>query len=237
MHREYLKTYSSPLQREMEALIFGHGGAAVLVFPTSRGRFYQWEDFRVVEALREPIERGWLQLFCVDGIDNETWYDFERPVDEILEVHQLYENYLTQEFMPQVLRARNHSGFVICTGTSFGAFHALSFGTRHPDQVNRIVAMSGDFDSSKYLDDDCSGPAYFYNPMAYLPRVTPGIYMDHLRQLEFRLAVGSDDFCLEPSERLAGILGKLGLRVDLQVWDAHWIHDWPTWRVMARVLL
>lgn len=235
--REYVRAYSSHLQRDMEALVFGYDGAAVLVFPTSRGRFYQWEDFRMIEALREPLERGWLQLFCVDGIDGETWYDFDRPVAEILEVHQCYENYLLEEFLPKVLRPRNHSGFLIATGTSFGAFHAVNFAARHPDHVNRVVAMSGDFDANPYLDYDSSGPAYFYNPMAYLSRVTPGIYLDHLRQLEFRLAVGAADFCLEPSRKLAGILEKLGLHCSLQVWDAPWIHDWPTWRVMARHLL
>lgn len=220
----------------MEALVYGHGGAAVLVFPTSRGRFYQWEDFHMIEALREPLERGWIQLFCLDGIDNETWYDFDRPVAEILEVHQCYENYVLEEFLPQ-LREANRSNFLISTGTSFGGFHALNFAARHPDQVNRVVAMSGDFDANPYLDYDSSGGAYFYNPMAYLPRVTPGPYLDLLQRVEFRLAVGAHDFCVEPSRKLAGILQGLGLHCSLQVWDPHWIHDWPTWRVMVRALL
>ena len=73
MQRLYWRDWSHLLQRPMEALVYGHSGAPVLVFPTSRGRFHQWEDFQMVEALRHPIERGWLQLFCVDGIDNETW--------------------------------------------------------------------------------------------------------------------------------------------------------------------
>ena len=43
--REYRKDWSDALGREMELLRFGEGGLPLLVFPTSQGRFYQWEDF------------------------------------------------------------------------------------------------------------------------------------------------------------------------------------------------
>ena len=44
MNREYHRWYSRSLDRDMELLVFGHTGARVLVFPTSMGRFFQWED-------------------------------------------------------------------------------------------------------------------------------------------------------------------------------------------------
>lgn len=220
----------------MEALVYGHSGAPVLVFPTSRGRFFQWEDFHMIEALREPLERGWLQLFCVDGIDNETFYDFERPVSEILNNQERYEQYLCGEFLP-ALRQENPHPFLISAGTSFGSYHAAHFGARYPHLVQRVVAMSGDFDVSKYLDDRYDPPAYFYNPMAYLSGVKPGPYLENLRNVEFRLAVGAHDFCREPSEKLAQLLKNLEVPCRLEVWDPHWIHDWPTWRVMVRHLL
>ena len=43
MHREYHKQFSQHLQRDMELLIFGHGGRAVLFFPTRMARFYDYE--------------------------------------------------------------------------------------------------------------------------------------------------------------------------------------------------
>ena len=33
MHREYIKWFSPSLHRNMEMLVFGHGGAPLLVFP------------------------------------------------------------------------------------------------------------------------------------------------------------------------------------------------------------
>ena len=44
MNREYHRWYSPSLERDMELLVFGHSGARTLVFPTSMGRFFQWED-------------------------------------------------------------------------------------------------------------------------------------------------------------------------------------------------
>ena len=42
----------------MELLVFGHGGARMIVFPTSRARFFEYEDRGMVWALREFIEEG-----------------------------------------------------------------------------------------------------------------------------------------------------------------------------------
>ena len=44
MRREYHRWWSPSLHRDMELLEFGHGGARVIAFPTSRGRFYEWAD-------------------------------------------------------------------------------------------------------------------------------------------------------------------------------------------------
>ena len=118
--RHYGRHTSQALGRTMEYLVFGHGGSPVLVFPTSRGRFFQWEDFRMVESLAGPLENGWLQLFCVDGIDTETWYDFQRPQRQVLEGHLAYDRYVAEEFLP-LLRSTNSNPFLMVTGTSFGA--------------------------------------------------------------------------------------------------------------------
>src|SRR5690349_17010619 len=74
MNREYHRWYSPSLNREMELLIFGHAGARVLVFPTSLGKYYEWEDRGMIGVLHEHLERGWLQLYCVDSVDAESWY-------------------------------------------------------------------------------------------------------------------------------------------------------------------
>ena len=56
----------------MELLVFGHGGAPVIVFPTSMGRFFDFEDRGMVGALAQHLEEGWVQLVCVDHVVTET---------------------------------------------------------------------------------------------------------------------------------------------------------------------
>lgn len=51
MKREYHKWYSSNLEKEMELLVFGHSGAKVLFFPPRMGRFFDYENWRVIKAL------------------------------------------------------------------------------------------------------------------------------------------------------------------------------------------
>ncbi len=75
MKRDYRKWHSPVLGRDMELLVFGEGGTPVLVFPTSMGRFFQWEDFGMIAHLAPRIDAGWLQLWCVDSVDSESFYD------------------------------------------------------------------------------------------------------------------------------------------------------------------
>ena len=58
MNREYHKWHSNDLGREMELLVFGHAGVPLLVFPTSMGRFYQYEDFGMIAVLEHKYANG-----------------------------------------------------------------------------------------------------------------------------------------------------------------------------------
>lgn len=118
----------------MELLIFGHGGARLLVFPTSKGRFYEWEDRGMMNTLGEQIDNGWLQVYCVDSVDAESWYArWKWPGDRAYRQLQ-YENYLLREVLPLSWQ-KNPTPFLITTGASFGAFHAVSFALRYPHLV------------------------------------------------------------------------------------------------------
>ena len=75
MQREYHKWHSDILGRDMELFVFGQGGTPLLVFPTSMGRFYQYEDQGMIAATQQKYENGQLQAFCVDSVDEESWYN------------------------------------------------------------------------------------------------------------------------------------------------------------------
>ena len=106
MNREYLKGYSRELNREMEMLVFGHAGMPLLVFPTSMGRFFEYEDRGMIAKLAQKIERGEMQVYCPDAVDLESWYNKGvHPRVRVLR-HLQYERYILHELLP-FLRWKN----------------------------------------------------------------------------------------------------------------------------------
>src|SRR5271154_501344 len=94
MQRSYESWYSNALGRKMEFLWFGWSGYPVLAFPTSMGRFFQYEDTGLVGALASKIEAGYLQLVCVDSVDAESWYDHAIAPELRGIRHEQYDAYL-----------------------------------------------------------------------------------------------------------------------------------------------
>ncbi len=78
-------------------------------FPTRQGRFFDYENRGLAGVLREQIDGGQIQLFCVDSLDCESLYSVEkRPQDRIAR-HNQYEAYILQEVVP--FSARNAGQF------------------------------------------------------------------------------------------------------------------------------
>src|SRR5678815_2034765 len=192
MNREYHKWFSPALQREMEVLVFGSGGTRAIVFPTSLGRFYQWEDFGMLEPLRSRLEDGAIQLFCVDSVDAESWYAKWRPPNERVGRHVEYDRYLLEEVVPFTAK-NNPSPALTTTGASFGAFHAVNFAFRHPELVTRVLGMSGLYDVRNFAPGATCDALYFNNPGDYLANGHDQKRLDALRRIDITLAIGRDD--------------------------------------------
>jgi len=84
----------------MESLVFGHAGQPILVFPTSRGRFFEYEDAGMIHALGGKLEGGAIQVFCVDSVDGESWYNKGAHPGARIGRHVQYERYVISEFLP-----------------------------------------------------------------------------------------------------------------------------------------
>jgi esterase/lipase superfamily enzyme len=228
--REYQRWYSPALGRDMEMLVFGHAGARVLVFPTSMGRFYEWEDRGMMDALGEQLARGWLQLFCVDSVDEESWYaKWKWPGDRAYRQLQ-YEQYLLGEVLPFSAH-RNPNPFLITTGASFGAYHAGNVAFRHPHLFGRVIGLSGLYDVSTFTRGHYDANVYANNPSHYVSEITDHGHLEAMRRMDIVLVTGQDDPNRESTEYLSRILWEKGVGNALRIWDG-WAHDWPWWRQM-----
>ncbi len=233
MNREYHKGYSTELQRDMELLVFGHAGLPVLVFPTSMGRFFDYEDRGMVGALAPKIERGELQLFCVDSVDTESWYNKGvHPRVRVLR-HLQYERYLLHELVP-FLRSGHQARQLAVTGCSFGGYHAVNFSLKHPDVATYCVSMGGAFDIHHFLDGYYDDDCYFNCPPDFLSNMNDDWFLSHYRHMKIVLASGEWDMCLDENVKLSRVLNSKDVPHWLDVWGDHTGHDWPWWQKMAQ---
>lgn len=236
MNREYHKWYSPRLGRDMELLVFGHGGLPVVVFPTSGGRFYEFEDRDMIGAVSGRIEAGELQFYCVDSIDMESWYNRNVPPRWRIARHVQYDDYLIHEVVP-LIRQKNWNQHLVALGCSFGGFHAVNAALRHPDVFTGMLSMSGAFDLSNFLRGYYDQDVYYNQPTHFLTNMNDPWFLDRYRRNTYVLGTGWDDQCLGQNQQLDHIMNAKGIPHKLFVWDTWNSHDWPTWQQMIQQYL
>ncbi|CAN5261388.1 alpha/beta hydrolase-fold protein [soil metagenome] len=219
----------------MELLVFGERGMPVIVFPTSRGRFYQFEDFGLVGHVQPRIEEGWLQLWCIDSVDAESFYDGVKAPEERVHRHLEYERYVVEEVLPLV-SAENPAASRCLMGCSFGAFHAATLALRHPEVARKVLCLSGAYDAARWLDGRRDGDCYYVNPIAFLPGLADERYLGPLRRTDIIIATGDEDPNVEESRALAALLQAKDVPAALHILPG-WQHDWPYWMEMMDVYL
>jgi len=242
MHREYHRWYSPNLHRDMELLVFGHGGARVLFFPTRMARYYDYENWGMIKGLEEKINQGWLQLYCVDSVDQESFYSYWRCPRGRIERHLQYERYILEEVLP-FSAEKNANSYLMSAGCSFGAYHAVNIAFRHPHQFSKVVAMSGRYDLTtpvgvfqdlleNYYDEDL----YFIMPSHYMPNLEDEDNLNQIRKMDIVLAVGQEDVFLGSNQHLSTTLSGKNINHILSIWDGE-AHRARYWRKMIDLYL
>ncbi len=238
MKREYHRWFSHRMDRDMELLVFGHGGAKVLVFPTRDGRFYEYENIGIVGSLAHKINSGQIQLFCVDSVDHESLYCFWRHPADRIRRHMQFEDYILNEVLPFMSSINPHP-CTIAQGSSLGAYHAANIAFRHPHLFRKLSAFSGRYDLTLNIEsfrDLFDGyhdeNIYFHNPSHFLPNLNCEHRLQHLRDMDIVFTIGRDDPFLDNNLHLSRVLGEKGIHHALHVWDGR-AHRASAWRKMA----
>lgn len=227
MNREYHKWFSPILNREMELLIFGHAGRAVLFFPTRMARFFDYENWGIVAALEEQINRGEVQLFCVDSIDNESFYNQHLHPSARIERHLQYEQYLLNEVIP-LMYSKNGGEWMEVAGCSMGAYHAMNFAMKYPWLFKKAVGISGRYDLTSnpgdfrdLFDGYHNEDVYFNMPGQYLSNLTDHNLLTAARNMEIILAIGETDPFLNGNIEFSAMLWNKGIPNQLYQWSGN----------------
>ena len=226
MKEQYHKWYSPTLSRDIEMLVYGHAGYPVIVFPTTMGRYYESKDFKLIESARWFLEQGLIQIYAIDSIDKDSWYNKSiHPADRVKN-HIWYDKFILEEVVNSI-RHEKGIGKVCVAGASFGGYHAANFAFRHPEAVSHMFSMSGAFSVNSFMDGHYDDNVYFNNPVDYMP----GADHPDLWQMKIVLGVGEWDICLDANHRMHEILKNRGIEhwYDVRKWAEH---DWPLWRDM-----
>ncbi|MFN0047732.1 MAG: esterase family protein [Cytophagales bacterium] len=239
MERAHHEWDSPILQRKMELLVFGHAGARVLFFPTRKARYYDYENWGVIESLKDKIEQGFLQIICVDSLDRESFYATQlAPCDRILR-HLQYEKYIIDEVLP-FSRKLNKNMYMAVAGCSLGAYHAVNIAFRHPEHFGKVVGMSGRYDLTQpmsvfkdlfegFVDENI----YLNTPNRYIPNLQDQKYLQELRRLEIVVAIGKHDAFIEDNKFLSHSLWEKGIANQIHFWEGE-AHDPMQWREMVQ---
>ena len=242
MNREYHKWWSPHLNRDMELLVFGHAGAKVLVFPTRGGRFFEYENMRMPNQIQHKINNGWLQLYCIDSVDTESFYCFWAHPSGRINRHIDYEHYILREVLP-FMNSKNQHHCTISHGCSLGAFHAANIAFRHPHLFQKLCAFSGRYDLTlqvevfpNLLDGYYDENVYFHTPTHFLPNLDCDFRLSHLHNMDIILVIGEEDPFLENNQHLSRILSSKGIKHQLHLWKER-AHRGYYWRQMVSLYL
>lgn len=241
MNITYHRHYSSYLGREMEFKVYGHGGKPVIFIPCQGGRFFDFENFKMINAWARFIEDGRCTVFCVDSIDGEAWAGFGLDNRTRIENHERWYNYVVEEFVPAVRHISGlMNGFdqpIMPFGCSMGAMHAANLFFRRPDLFDSVFAISGLYDSWDFFGDYMDELVYNNCPVFYIPNMAPDHpYIDMYNSRKILIVVGQGAWegpLKAGTDRLNRVLYEKGIHAQIDYWGYDVDHDWPWWFKMV----
>ena len=238
MRVSYHQHESRHLGRSMEYKVYGHAGRPLVVFPTSNGRFFQFEDSGMIGTLQGYIDAGRVQVWTLDGIDWESFFADDGDFGRRIERHEAYFRYVHDEFFPELTRAAAEANGgaeipPLLTGCSMGAFHAANFLFRFPWTAGGVIALSGVYSTKYFFGDNLEGAIYFNSPIHYLQGLQDEMILSQLRNLHLIFCCGQgawEEPMLEETRALEGLLHAKAIPAWVDLWGPDVNHDWPWWQ-------
>lgn len=237
MEIQYFRDYSPVLDREMECKVYGHAGRPVLFIPCQDGRFYDFENYKMIDVWRPWLESGQIMVISIDTIDQETWSNKSGDAGWRIWRYEQWVQYITTEIAPfirSMARERNGLDYdpgIIAFGCSLGATHAANLYFRFPDIFNGALALSGIYTADYGFDGFMNDLVYQNSPVHYLRNISPDHpYINLYNQGQLIICCGQGPWEIPDSTRqLQAIMESKGIHAWVDYWGYDCAHDWPWW--------
>lgn len=240
MEIRYGKLFSQLLNRDTEYKIYGTGGKPFLILPCQAGRFYEFEDRKMLDYYAPYIESGKVQLFTIDAIDNETLSAEGDPRSRI-ERHEKWIGHIVKEAVPYFAKINGSGQRFGLEGLSLGALHAATLLFRFPDQFDMLLGISGLYSNEYYFGSYHDELTYANSPEQFLENMpVDHPFMEKYRRDKIILCVGQGAWEQEtcPSTiKMGKIFAKKNIPAWVDVWGYDVKHDWDWWYRQAAYFL
>lgn len=241
MEIQYFKHYSGSLGRDMEFKVYGHSGKPVMFIPCQGGRFFDFENFHMIDYWAKWIEEGRCMVYSIDCIDEIAYAAKEADCRWRIENHERWYHYVVDEMVPTIRHlSGERNGYdqgILVFGCSMGAMHAANLFFRRPDLFDAVFAISGLYDSKLFFGDYMDDLLYQNTPVEYLSNMPwdhPYIRMYNERKIVIVVGQGAWEDDLKASTAwLQSVLQAKGIHAQVDFWGNDVNHDWPWWYKMV----
>ena len=218
----YDRWFSEDLGREMEIKSYGHAGKPVLFIPCQEGRFFDFENFGLIDAFAPFIDE--------DTVDMETWSATGADPARRAERHEAWMRYLAYDVAGYIRERRGEQG-ILAYGASLGSLHAANLYFRFPETFDAVLCLSGVYTASYGFGDYMDGTVYLNSPVDYLANMPwDHPYLGLYRQNKAVFCVGQGPWELpETTFRVRDLCAEKGIGVWVDVWGYDSRHDWDWW--------
>lgn len=227
----YVKEYSNVLERDLEYAVFGKSGKPCFLFPELAGRFFDFKNFGLYDAVKPWIESGKVQIICTDNVDNESWADTNGDPRKRIETQEKWYHYVIDELYPQFVPTGEKA---MVTGCSMGGYHAGIFFFRRPDLFDTMLSLSGLFNAQFAFFDYFDDLVYANSPIHFVADLKENdTLMEQYRKSTIITCVGQglyEDELLKSTKEFDELL----IQKNIPHWSDYWgfdvSHDWYWWK-------
>lgn len=233
MHTEHHGWHSPATGEHMQLKIFGHYGKPMIVFPCAGGSFHEFEDFGMLETVRNEVNDGKLKIFCVGSLDNQSLLKKDGHLGDNIYRHEAYDKYIVNEVVPFIREHCKGDWKIALTGNSMGGYHSVNFLLKHPDVFDACIALAGVYDLRHLTGDYYDTNVYYNSPVDYLPGLNDPWFVDQIRQAKIIICSGQGAWEYpEDAKRMKAIFESKNIPAWVDLWGHDVNHDWPWWKIM-----
>jgi esterase/lipase superfamily enzyme len=226
--------WSSPsLGKKVSIEVFGTGGTPIIHFDGYPMVSTSKERLQMLEGVRFQIENEFNVFYCPTMITESDILNKDSDPQTRLITYSFFESFVADELVPRI-RKETGNDFIILSGIGVGAYHALNTFLKHPEKVNKLIAICGPVNLRPYFGDYFSETMYYNNPAEFLPNLNDHSIIEHFRTSDIRIVTSEFDPNKEQISILSDHLSFKNVDHILDVWGTDRENNPETWADMLK---